>query len=419
MPPDVKQQYYEQEKADKQRFNRESHEADILTMQIQEQRREKNFVMKDGESRSARKHIDMERQKKQAESDKRKRRELEKKKRRELDGDEETPEERERRISMLQKKQEVEERRQKRANEEQTLAKAHKKLDKEEAKKAAARLDYLLQQSSIFAKLSGGKGALPQAGEKDEPSAAASITRKKNSQVHHRGNGAEDRAPDGDVKGDEEDFVEEEVEKHVFLTQQPSVIKFGKLKPYQIEALNWMIHLAEKGLNGILADEMGLGKTVQSISIMAYHYEFLNIQGPHLICVPKSTLSNWMNELARWCPSLRAIKFHGPREDREYMIDTCFTNEAAAHDGKRPTHKPQIMSGTGSNELIDDNSENPRPWDVCVTTYEVANTEQRVLRKFAWKYLIIDEAHRLKNDASMFSKTVRSFKTANRLLLTG
>jgi len=160
---------------------------------------------------------------------------------------------------------------------------------------------------------------------------------------------------------------------------------------------------------------MGLGKTLQSISIMAYHWEYLKIQGPHLICVPKSTLSNWMNELKRWCPSLRAIRFHGSREDREAMIEEYFTNDAAAHDGKRPSR--QIMDEHG--ELVDDNSDSPMRWDVCVTTYEVANTERKTLQKFAWKYLIIDEAHRLKNDASMFSTTVRSFRTANRLLLTG
>lgn len=97
------------------------------------------------------------------------------------------------------------------------------------------------------------------------------------------------------------------------------------------------------------------------------------------------------------------------------MIENCFTAEAAAHDGKRPDR--QVMNEKG--ELVDDNSENPRPWDVCVTTYEVCNTERKTLQKFAWKYLVIDEAHRLKNDASIFSKTVRSFKTANRLLLTG
>jgi len=148
---------------------------------------------------------------------------------------------------------------------------------------------------------------------------------------------------------------------------------------------------------------------------MAYHFEYLRSQGPHLICVPKSTLSNWMKELDRWCPSLRPIKFHGSREDREYMIENFFTPQAAAHDGKRP--EKQRMGEKG--ELIDDNTDNPRTWDVCVTTYEIANAEKKTLQKFAWKYLIIDEAHRLKNDASMFSKTVRSFRTSNRLLLTG
>jgi SWI/SNF-related matrix-associated actin-dependent regulator of chromatin subfamily A member 5 len=68
---------------------------------------------------------------------------------------------------------------------------------------------------------------------------------------------------------------------------------------------------------------------------------------------------------------------------------------------------------------MDDNSDNPRAWDVCVTTYEICNTERKVLQRFAWKYLIIDEAHRLKNEASMFSKTVRTFHTQHRLLLTG
>jgi len=122
-----------------------------------------------------------------------------------------------------------------------------------------------------------------------------------------------------------------------------------------------------------------------------------------------------MNELRRWCPALRPIKFHGSREEREYMVDNFFTNEAAAHDGRRPDK--QVMDETG--QLVDDNSENPRHWDVCVTTYEVANNERKTLQKFAWKYLVIDEAHRLKNDASLFSNTVRSFRTSNRLLLTG
>jgi SWI/SNF-related matrix-associated actin-dependent regulator of chromatin subfamily A member 5 len=160
--------------------------------------------------------------------------------------------------------------------------------------------------------------------------------------------------------------------------------------------------------------QLGLGKTLQSISILAYQWEYQRIQGPHLICVPKSTLSNWMNELQRWCPSLRVIRFHGTKDEREAMKEQYFTHEAAAHDGRRPERRIKV-----AGEWMDDNSDNPRAWDVCVTTYEICNTERRIFQRFAWKYLIIDEAHRLKNEASMFSKTVRTFHTKHRLLLTG
>ena len=47
------------------------------------------------------------------------------------------------------------------------------------------------------------------------------------------------------------------------LTTQPSIITGGKLRDYQLEGLNWIIHLIQNGLNGILADEMGLGKTAK------------------------------------------------------------------------------------------------------------------------------------------------------------
>ena len=46
--------------------------------------------------------------------------------------------------------------------------------------------------------------------------------------------------------------------------------------------------------------------------------------------------------------------------------------------------------------------------------YEVCNTERKTLQKFAWKYLVIDEAHRLKNEASLFSKVVRTLHTQHR-----
>ncbi|XP_073698074.1 SWI/SNF-related matrix-associated actin-dependent regulator of chromatin subfamily A member 5 [Garra rufa] len=166
----------------------------------------------------------------------------------------------------------------------------------------------------------------------------------------------------------------------------PSYVKTGKLRDYQVRGLNWLISLYENGINGILADEMGLGKTLQTISLLGYMKHYRNIPGPHMVLVPKSTLYNWMNEFKRWVPSLRAVCLIGDREERTAFIrDTLLPGE----------------------------------WDVCVTSYEMLIIERAVFKKFNWRYLVIDEAHRIKNEKSKLSEIVREFKTTNRLLLTG
>ena len=134
-----------------------------------------------------------------------------------------------------------------------------------------------------------------------------------------------------------------------------------------------------------------LGKTLQSISIIAYMHEFRKIPGPHLVMVPKSTLPNWCNEFKNFCPSIRILRFHGNKDERAAIADL-------------------LLPGRPHSE---------REWDVVITTYEVVSMERNVLTKIAWKYLIIDEAHRLKNEASQFSQTVRQLNTEYRLLLTG
>uniref|UniRef100_A0A4W4EL03 SWI/SNF related, matrix associated, actin dependent regulator of chromatin, subfamily a, member 5 n=1 Tax=Electrophorus electricus TaxID=8005 RepID=A0A4W4EL03_ELEEL len=168
--------------------------------------------------------------------------------------------------------------------------------------------------------------------------------------------------------------------------ESPSYVKTGKLRDYQIRGLNWLISLYENGINGILADEMGLGKTLQTISLLGYMKHYRNIPGPHMVLVPKSTLYNWMNEFKRWVPSLRAVCLIGDRDERTAFIrDTLLPGE----------------------------------WDVCVTSYEMLIIERAVFKKFNWRYLVIDEAHRIKNEKSKLSEIVREFKTTNRLLLTG
>ncbi|KAG9347098.1 hypothetical protein JZ751_006025 [Albula glossodonta] len=168
--------------------------------------------------------------------------------------------------------------------------------------------------------------------------------------------------------------------------ESPSYVKTGKLRDYQIRGLNWLISLYENGINGILADEMGLGKTLQTISLLGYMKHYRNIPGPHMVLVPKSTLYNWMNEFNRWVPSLKAVCLIGDRDERNAFIRDVLL---------------------------------PGEWDVCVTSYEMLIREKAVFKKFNWRYLVIDEAHRIKNEKSKLSEIVREFKTTNRLLLTG
>ncbi len=170
--------------------------------------------------------------------------------------------------------------------------------------------------------------------------------------------------------------------------QPPSIVN-GKMRGYQIEGLNWLINLHRNHVNGILADEMGLGKTLQTISLLGYVKDFEKKTGPHLVIAPKSTLLNWRNEFKRWLPSIRARVFQGTKDERAKLAQEVFVP-----------------------------SKN-REFDVCITSYEIAIREKACLRKIGWNYLVIDEAHRIKNENALLSRVVRTFVTLHRLLITG
>nr|CAD2138859.1 unnamed protein product [Meloidogyne enterolobii] len=166
----------------------------------------------------------------------------------------------------------------------------------------------------------------------------------------------------------------------------PPYIKNGEMRDYQIRGLNWLIQLQHNGINGILADEMGLGKTLQTISVLGFIKHYKHQNGPFLIIVPKSTLQNWENEFKRWCPSISTVTLIGDQEARQKIIQ----------------------------ETIQ-----PHNFEALITSYEMVLKTLSVLKKFMWRYLIIDEAHRIKNEKSKLSEMVRLLKSKNRLLITG
>ena len=166
----------------------------------------------------------------------------------------------------------------------------------------------------------------------------------------------------------------------------PAFIQGGEMRDYQVAGLNWLVSLHENGISGILADEMGLGKTLQTIAFLGYLRHICDITGPHLIAVPKSTLDNWAREFKKWTPEVDVLVLQGAKDERHQLIN---------------------------DRLI------PEKFDVCVTSYEMILREKAHLKKFAWEYIIIDEAHRIKNEESSLAQIIRVFNSRNRLLITG
>ena len=169
---------------------------------------------------------------------------------------------------------------------------------------------------------------------------------------------------------------------------QPALITGGVMKDYQLEGLEWLVSLYENGLNGILADEMGLGKTLQTISLLAFLRE-KNVWGPFLVVGPVSVLASWVDEIARWAPAIPALLYHGTPAERAELRRTRMTGK----------------EGPG--------------FPVVCTNYELVMNDKKFLTKYNWKFVIIDEGHRLKNMNCKLVQELKSYTSANRLLLTG
>jgi len=182
--------------------------------------------------------------------------------------------------------------------------------------------------------------------------------------------------------------------------EQPVLISGGIMREYQIEGLQWMINLDQNGINGILADEMGLGKTLQTISLFAHLVE-VGVKGPFLIVAPLSTVPNWVKEVKKFAPELPVVLYHGSQQERQEL---------------RSKHLGETHTITGIF------AQPKRVKNIFVTSYEIAINDRAFLRKSPnnpWRYIVVDEGHRLKNMHCRLIKELKLYCSANRLLLTG
>ncbi|KAM0871534.1 hypothetical protein ACQ4PT_039338 [Festuca glaucescens] len=213
--------------------------------------------------------------------------------------------------------------------------------------------------------------AKPQYNDKKAKTAvAAMLTRKR-----------EDRAADDGTLTEEEKWEQEQANLVPLLTG-------GKLKSYQIKGVKWLISLWQNGLNGILADQMGLGKTIQTIAFLA-HLKGNGLHGPYMVIAPLSTLSNWLNELTRFTPSITGLIYHGTKDARTEL---------------RRKYMPKTIGPD---------------FPIIITSYEMAMYDARLLANYKWKYVVVDEGHRLKNTKCKLLRELKRIPMDNKLLLTG
>ena len=159
----------------------------------------------------------------------------------------------------------------------------------------------------------------------------------------------------------------------------------GKLRPYQVKGLSWLVFLKEFGLGACLADDMGLGKTIQLIALLLHERKNEKAKpGPTLLVCPMSVVGNWQREVERFAPSLRVMVHHGP---------TRFTGRNFKREAKK-------------NDLV-------------ISTYALAYRDQETFSAVHWENIGLDEAQNIKNPSARQTQAVRKLKANHRIALTG
>uniref|UniRef100_A0A9L0II68 Helicase ATP-binding domain-containing protein n=1 Tax=Equus asinus TaxID=9793 RepID=A0A9L0II68_EQUAS len=172
------------------------------------------------------------------------------------------------------------------------------------------------------------------------------------------------------------------------LVQEQELRQWGltgiHLHSYQLEGVNWLAQRFHCQNGCILGDEMGLGKTCQAIALFIYLAGRLNDEGPFLILCPLSVLSNWKEEMERFAPGLSCVTYAGDKEERAHLQQDL-KQEACFH--------------------------------VLLTTYEICLKDASFLKSFPWSVLVVDEAHRLKNQGSLLHETLSEEITFTKIWL--
>lgn len=264
--------------------------------------------------------------------------------------------------------------------------------DREEQLRQRKKIEFLIQRSSIYAEIMSKKlGSAPP--PPAQPLAALTAQERSAAEGEARRviAGNEQRLEEYGGVGRAVDFSQVDLEQTSSQLQAPESF-VGTLKDYQLKGLRWLDNLYSQGINGILADEMGLGKTIQALALLAHISSALGNWGPFLVIAPATTLFNWYAECRKFCPQLRALPFWGSKKER-YAF--------------RRNLQQKSLGAPGAE------------FHVVITSYQIAVTDEKVLHRVQWQYIILDEAQAIKNMNSQRWSKLLELRARNKLLLTG
>jgi superfamily II DNA or RNA helicase len=157
------------------------------------------------------------------------------------------------------------------------------------------------------------------------------------------------------------------------------------LRTYQHQGLNWLQFLREYQLNGILADDMGLGKTIQTLAHLLIEKQQGRLTKPVLIVAPTSVIFNWANEIEKFTPQLSYRVLHGSKRQQHF---DCFEG-----------HENQV--------------------DIIITSYALITKDLALYSQQKFYYLVLDEAHYIKNTKTKLYQAFLTLKAQHKLCLTG
>ena len=166
----------------------------------------------------------------------------------------------------------------------------------------------------------------------------------------------------------------------------PGPALHGTLRPYQKVGVQWLQLLTELGLGACLADDMGLGKTIQVLSLLLLQEWRGEERQPNLLVAPASLLANWVTEIERFAPSIKAKIIH----------PSAMTAEEVRLSA------PEQLAGI----------------DLAITSYG-SLLRIPALTQTSWRHVILDEAQAIKNPNAKQTKAAKSLKARARIALTG